>query len=350
VRFGREICKRFHDYDEAAFFLAGVRFKKHEGSFDARDYKQDNPLGFSNLSDQWLNLKKKQIKLHSWDNLNSVMRRACEAWGQKNIKEIGYGELEDFLFTTLKDHASKSRSNARSVLHSFWIRLVKRRVLHASQLPDFPEVPFELSFRKTIEKEVQQKILDELHRICSPDNLRVWVAVKWLATYISIRLREMIAIKEGEIDRQNGFLIIPHPKEKKPKIIPLTDEDLELVKGMPQGFAELYFFRHLATKSGVNAGEPFGPRYLYKWWMKACDNLGIEGVDLYGGTRHSTAIYLGKFFTPEEIKQATFHTTNKAFEAFERYFRVQPDAIKGMYTKAQAEHRCNTVPIRPKLK
>jgi len=142
----------------------------------------------------------------------------------------------------------------------------------------------------------------------------------------------LIRLKEAEIDRQNGFLIIPHPKEKKPKIVPMTEEDLKLVRSLPASFPEIPFFRHLQTRSDVRGGEPFGPRYLYKWWMKACENLGIEGVDLYGGTRHSTANYLGEFFTPEEIKAATAHTTNKAFE---RYYRIKPEQVCSLYEKAQ---------------
>ena len=52
---------------------------------------------------------------------------------------------------------------------------------------------------------------------------------------------------------------------------------------------------------------------------KACDNLGIKGVDLYGGTKHSTATAPGEFLTPEEIKRGgTGSASNKAFE---RYFQ-----------------------------
>ena len=64
-----------------------------------------------------------------------------------------------------------------------------------------------------------------------------------------------------------------------------------------------------------------------KWWMRACANLGIEGVDLYGGTRHSTASALASVLDPSEIKtHGTQHTTNKAFE---RYFqRKASDSLK----------------------
>lgn len=346
VRFGRRIFRRFTNYDEASRFLTGLRFKKDEGTFDPRDYQPSNPLGFENLAEKWLDMKKSQLKKRSWNNLNNYMGKAIAEWGQRNVKEIQYAEIEDFLFITLAGLSPKSKSNAASTLRSFWTWLRKRRTLIPTLIPEIPEVSFDLEYRKTISKEVQHDVLDELKSISWEINPRIWIAVKWLSTYIAVRPGEMIRVKEGEIDRQNGFVIIPHPKEKKPKVIPLTENDLELVCSMPVGFAELPFFRHLETRSGVKAGRQFGPRYLWKWWKRACENLGIEDVDLYGGTRHSTAIYLGEFFTPEEIKQATFHTTNKAFE---RYFRVQPDAIRSLYTTAQGGQR-KTVSIRTPVK
>jgi len=55
----------------------------------------------------------------------------------------------------------------------------------------------------------------------------------------------------------------------------------------------------------------FGKDYLYKWWKIAWKNLGIEDVDLYGGTRHSSARALREHFSPEQIKKAIrgYHTT-----------------------------------------
>jgi hypothetical protein len=73
-----------------------------------------------------------------------------------------------------------------------------------------------------------------------------------------------------------------------------------------------------------NTGKQFGLNYLYIWWKRACRNLGIAGVDLYGGTRHSSAIALKKYRTPEEIKRATMHSTNKAFE---RYFWIETEDL-----------------------
>ena len=138
----------------------------------------------------------------------------------------------------------------------------------------------------------------------------------------------MLNIKEGDFDYSLGVVLIPHPKEKRPKTVPLLDEDMDLLKSLPRGLPDLYFFRHVKGVSGVRAGERFGEKYLYKWWVRACENLGIKGVDLYGGTRHSSARALREFHSPEEIKRATMHRTNKAFE---RYFQMDLDDVRNIY-------------------
>jgi hypothetical protein len=105
-------------------------------------------------------------------------------------------------------------------------------------------------------------------------------------------------------------------------------EDVELLRSLPRGLPDLYFFRHGKGLKGVKAGNRFGDKYLYKWWIKACENLGFKGVDLYGGTRHSTVRELRKYRTPEEIRLGSMHSTNKAFE---RYFRIEPDDLREIY-------------------
>lgn len=152
-----------------------------------------------------------------------------------------------------------------------------------------------------------------------------------MATYISIRPLELINIQEKHIDLKSGFFFIPHPKEKRPKLVPLIDEDIEILSSFPKGLPNIFFFRHTSATKGCKSGIKFGPRYLYKWWKKACENLGIIDVDLYGGTRHSSVIALTEYATPEQIRAGTMHTTNKAFE---RYYQVRKSDLKNLYTTA----------------
>ena len=70
---------------------------------------------------------------------------------------------------------------------------------------------------------------------------------------------------------------------------------------------------------------------------QACENLGIEGVDLYGGTRHSTAVYLREIgHSPEAIKRATMHSTNKAFD---RYLRISGSEVRPIYQDARGSKK-----------
>jgi integrase len=328
VKFGRSTRKRFSNYLEAERFLDGLRFQVDQGAYDPRDYAANRPLGFETLAKQWLSVKEKKLKRKSFNNLKNCMNKAIVAWTHRNIKTIGYGEIEDFLLN--QNVSDKTRANMKSCLHDFWGWLRKRRILKIDQIPEFPEVSFELGWRKTVGMETQQAILDEIYRISYHINPKIWIGIKWLCTYVKIRPGELINIREKEIDVENGFVFIPHPKEKKPKVVSLLDEDVEIIKSFPTGLPELPFFRHKTGKGGISPGLKFGPKYLYKWWKKACLNLNIEGVDLYGGTRHSSTIAMKSVATPEQIKKLTGHSTNRAFE---RYFRFEIEDERELYHK-----------------
>lgn len=337
VKFGK-VWKRFRSYEAAQRFLTGLRFKVDEGSFDSRDYRKDNPLGFSTLAGQWLEKKKADIRPRVWRNYSNYMSKAVGFFGGRNIKEIGYADLEDFL-EAQRGLSPKTRANVLSALHHFWVWLRKRRVITPAQFPEFPEVKYELGYRRTVDKETQLAILEEVRRLSWDINPRVYIGIRFLCTYISIRPAEMAALKEGDIDLGNGYLLIPHPKEKTLKRVPLTPEDIELLRALPRGLPELPFFRHIRGYKGSRPGQPFGIKHFYNWWKRACRNLGVEGVDLYGGTRHSSALALrAEGYSPEQIRRATMHATNKAFE---RYYRIEADEIREVYGAAQ------TVPRNP---
>jgi hypothetical protein len=72
-------------------------------------------------------------------------------------------------------------------------------------------------------------------------------------------------------------------------------------------------------------------RYLWKKWTQACKNLGIEGVDLYGGTKHSTASALSKEISPEQIQDGVMLESN---EAFRRYLIPDLNKAKVVYERA----------------
>lgn len=325
VHFDERVRKRFKDYRAARQFLEGLRWKTSEGTFDYRDYQPDNPLGFENLANKWLAHKKQYVSHNHYRNIERDIKKAISAWGQMNVKAIGYGELQDF-FDSLK-LSSKSKSEARSALHSFFTWLCKRE--KTFDMPDMPEIKFTLGWRNIVDIDTQTAIISEVKRISWNVNPKIWIGIKWLATYIAFRPNELRMLKESEIN-VSGFFVVPKPKERKPKLIAMLPEDIELYEQY-RGMPNLYFFRHIRRK-GQKPGAHFGKDYFYTWWRRACANLGIEGVDLYGGTRHSTTTALSEHFTKEQIQDAgTIHASNKAFM---RYYQAETKNSQAIYAKA----------------
>lgn len=330
VHFGRDTQKIFKTFDEAERFLTGVRFASDQGTFDPRNYKKDAPLGFRTLSEKWLSIKERDLAPGTLRIYTNYINRGISLWGSRNIKTIEYADLEDFLYA--QDVSDKTRSNIRACLHAFWNWLLKRKVITQEQFPEFPEIKYNLGYRTIIDKDTLQAILDEIKSLTYHQNPKIWLGIKWLATYISIRPNELLQIKEQDIDTQRGYFIVKHTKEGKEKFVPILPEDIDFINQFPTSFPHLPFFRHVGGHSGYHAGQQFGKKYFYKWWKRACKNLGIDNVDLYGGTRHSTATALRQFLSPEEIKVGTMHSTNKAFE---RYLQIRKDDALSVYKLAR---------------
>jgi integrase len=333
-----QICRRFTNYDDAETCLLGIRHEHNEGRFDPRDYSKEKPLGFENLSKQWLERKRGTVKAKTLKGLETHIGHAVQVWSNRNIKTIQYAELEDFLFPISKDEplyklSDKTRANVRSTLHSFWTWLVKRRILDS--MPEFPEVSFYLKFRNIVTKVQQNTILAKLKEQTYHLNPKIWLAVKWLATYFNLRPGELLNIQEKHIDLDHGRILIPHPKEKTPKYVFLIDEDIQFLRSLPRAFPELYFFRHTKGNGGAKPGQKFGKCFLYNCWKRACDAVGIKDVDLYGGTRHTTMVELRKRHSPEAIKRGAGTQTNKAFD---RYLQVTADELRPLYQDARSDN------------
>jgi integrase len=191
--------------------------------------------------------------------------------------------------------------------------------------PKWPPFDFSLEHdmkrRKTVDKETQERVLHDIFLHEWEERPRLYLAVKFLATYINIRPAELLGVREKDYVRDkrrldHGTLFIKnHKSSRRPKIIKLLPEDVSLLNDLPRGMPYLPLFRYENPANGVNrSGLRFGQAAFYRAWKRACTRLGIEGVDLYGGTRHSSAIALYKEagVSPEEIKKATGHKTSIA--------------------------------------
>ena len=73
-------------------------------------------------------------------------------------------------------------------------------ILELHQMPRWPKVPYELGLRQIIDKDSQQQIIDEVFRISFAINPKIWLGIKWLSTYISIRPGGLLRLREKDIN------------------------------------------------------------------------------------------------------------------------------------------------------
>ena len=324
VRFGRDISKWFKTQEQAERFLTGLRFEMDTGKFNPREYASGRPLSFTKQAQAYQDHKAGTVKPSSLRNIKNYLGRACAAWGDHSVTAVNYGMIEDLL--RAQSVSEKTRHDMSSCIHAFFTWLHRREIV--DRMPRFPTIRFELGWRTVIDLETQAAIITEVGRISGHISPKIHLGIRWLSTYFSIRPAEMLSLRENQINHKLGCFIIPNPKERKPKVVPILDEDLDELRELPRGLPDLYFFRHDKTANGAKAGQRFGQRMFYKWWSRACMSLGVEGVDLYGGTKHSTVTALGQVLSPEQIRHGSMHKTNAAFE---RYFQGQSANAKRAY-------------------
>ena len=321
VRF-RKTHARFADYDSADQFLSVLRDKFRRGKYDDRDYQKHNPLGVATLAQEWRDKKEGKVKPGTMKCYVSYVALWENYFGNKNIKDVDYSDIEDFI-DSLSHLSSKTKFNVLTALKDFftWVWKRNKKTFDTSDYPEFPTVRYTLGRRKIVSKDVQIAIVEEIRNACP--EIKVYLAIKWLCTYGNIRPGELLKLEEANIDLDMGRIYFWDTKENDWKWITLLPEDVQVIKSFPPSLPNVRFFRH-EKRSGVQYGEPYGQKHLYKWWKRACKNLGIEGVDLYGGTRHSSATALNEIYSPEEIKKHwTKHSTSKAFDRY-----LDPDTVK----------------------
>ena len=166
-------------------------------------------------------------------------------------------------------------------------------------------------------------------------------------THTNMRPGDLLRLTEVDINTDAGVILVWRPTKKKNqrKTVRMTPDETDLARELKRKYPALpnvKFFRHHGGIQSIRPGQPFGNKYLYKWWKRACAELGIQDLDLYGGTRHTTTTELAIRFGEEAAKDASEHETNKAFE---RYCQMQGERAYDMALVVKGKGKPNTSPI-----
>ena len=350
LRFGRDISKSFTTYDRAYRFLTGLRYETEEGKFDPRDYKSSNPLGFSNIIDQYISDRASDTKKKATvKKYKQRLEWAKQYFIQRNVKHIKHKDLTAFInWLEDKGKSSKYIYDILNCIRMVYNWLLINHDIAQDQCPVYPEYKPKMAKRKLVSKVDQQAILDQLYNDVFEINSKIYIGILFLTTYLNIRPKELREIREEDIDLNRGMITLTAltTKEREEKTIYLLPDDIDLLKSVKMTFPKNYFFTHTegSAHSPARAGDRIGKDTFYLYWRRTCKKLGIEGVPLYPGTRHSSAVALKESgVSTEDIKRGTGHSTNKAFE---RYLQVSGSELRKLYAQTRKN---NVVPISKKV-
>jgi integrase len=332
----RGTTARFNGYFKAKDFLHAARKALADGTWQAP--KGVKTLG--HVQDKFLDWKLDLVKMgrlntSSVNGYRNRLNRIVHVLGvSEDASSIRYWHVHGFLY--------KSGFSPKSIYDSYTV--FKEMMEWAFDMGDITSTPkwptFEFSLehdmkrRKTVDKGTQARILHDIHQREWEKRPRLYLAIRFLTTYISLRPSDLLHVKEKDFDRELGLLTITsHKTSRRPKVLRLLPQDVSLFGELPRGMPDMPLFRNDVPYQGQRAGTGFGQAAFYRAWKRACKNLGIEGVDLYGGTRHSSAIALYKDagVPVEEIRKATGHKTSAAFT---RYFKLDIDDVLEIHALA----------------
>lgn len=338
VRFPGDIYQNHKSYESATQTLNYLRHEKgtRGQKFNPDDYKSIRPNSVMGLKVKYLARKK---GLASYGKIEHSLNLASIHFGPTNVREITGADIEDYLYGIL--HISeKTRKNHCDYLCNFWKWCLSRGVITLAEMPVFPKIDYKLGYRKITDWGTQGTVLEKVREI-SKQNPKVYLAIDMLATYTKLRPEDIRRITEGSLD-DNGWLTINNPTKLKNKfkyihLHPDHVEALRLLQRQSPALPDVHFFRDTKT------GKVFGKNHLYKWWNRACDLIGLKGVPLYPGTKHTTATETAKLLGTDKARGAS-GLTNKAFD---RYCQVENDDCYEVVT-AIRKQKADVIPLKRK--
>jgi hypothetical protein len=322
VKFPGGIYQRHKSYEGAAQSLNYLRHEKgsRKSCFNPDDYRSVKPNSFSALKEKYLARKTDRV---TYKKIERIINLASGYFGPMNVREITGADIEDYLYS-IKGISEKTRSNHCTQLHNFWFWCLARgNIITLAEMPTFPKIDYELGYRKITTWEIQESVIAKVKEISYHINPKIWFGIDMLANYTSLRPDDLRRISEGSLDN-NGWLTIHNPTKKKNKFkyIKLHPDHVEEWRNIQLKYPAMSgvpFFRHISGIGGSRPNEIFGDKYLYKYWDKGCKEVGLIGVPLYPGTKHTTATETAKYMGTDKAKNAS-GLTNKAFE---RYCQVE---------------------------
>jgi len=292
-------------YEQALRLASRISYEIENRTFDptkyiARDFKE---FLFENYIQKWLAFSETKLKPSSFKDRKRIIKSLLIPFFKgKDIREIKAAHIQDFYLSLQERKISKKTIwNILAELKAF-LNFAKKRE-DIERVPAFPEVKYEEKPIVWLNQEQQKRILEAIPEEHKP-------IFTFLFTY-GCRPGEARALMWDAVDFENEIIYIKRtfsnrklvniPKEGKWKVLPMLPHIKEVLLKLAEKKKSMFVF---SWRYGY-----YGERALPKIWKEACEKVGITGVSLYAGVRHSFAMQrLREGFSYEEIGACLGHS------------------------------------------
>lgn len=322
----------FDSYARADQELSAIRTEIRKGTFDVRNYvqKEIKALQFDAYAESWLSRralaqKQDQISRGYYEvGRGWVHKYLVPFFGQKNIREIREGIIEDFRNWLPEKLKGKTVRNIMGLLHKIFSDAFRRRDIE--RIPDFPRVEVDEPEIRFIEPEAQDRILAEVR---DPTMRALFIFLR----YQACRPGEARALRWEKVDFKAGTVTIgaamdrdhyrARTKERNILVRPLHPEVLAVLKTLPRSLSGYVF-----VQEGTN--RPVSKQRSYEAWRKAARAVEID-ITLYAGNRHSFAMQaLNAGVNESLLGEFLGHKDRRSIK---RYARFQTDTFKAVWER-----------------
>jgi len=246
------------------------------------------------------------------------------------VTQIDFAVLEDLKVDLLGRLAPKTVYDTFGFLKTFLSWCLARGEI--TSLPNYPKLSKKMGKRDILDKATQSLVVEKVYELYWNHAPRACVGIELLCTYPKIRPGELRQVQEKHINLRYPAIVIPSPKESvNPKTVDILPEHAELIRSLPRGFPEMYFLRYDYPLPGRRVGDRFGKDYLYRVWRETCKVLGVKGVPLYPGTKHTTISDWARKYSEARIQQAA----GVLSEAIRRYTVLGEEDCVSLYQEAR---------------
>jgi integrase len=305
--------------------LEGIRYEMDNRRFDPSRYVKREQRGyeFNVRMDEWLKgyMKRKEKGDIAPSYLRTIKRYIrmyfVPFFGNEDIRDIKTVNISDFKESLPARLSPKYRKNILDALRKFFDDMMTLEIIEKAPVFQSINVPDPVVNFTDIED--QETVLTEIPRVHWP--------IMWFIAKQGVRTGEARALQWDDVYLEKDLVCIRRTfsenelrettKGGHGDWLPLHPKVKELLQELPRGTSGFVF-----TYKGRRYSESM-PRKL---WNAACKKVGIKGLNLYEGTRHtigSDAVRRG--LSIYDVKDALRH---KDIRTTQKYAHLKLEAKK----------------------